>query len=451
MTMKKISALAMVLILVISCFAGCKSAVDVDTNGQADLQNFPVTVNEVTIESAPSSAVVIGSSLADAVLALGYETKLKAVTTDCTQDDYATLTKVDSTDADAIIDLSPDVVIAESFSDDMSSKLSEANIKCVTISAATSRSDFERLYTQLGSIFGGANTGYSKGQEVAENIFTSLDDLSRIIPESKTVLTACYLYDDESKAATGDTLISTVFEYAGLTNIFKGSEGGTYDFDNLKIGNPDYIFCDTGVKDKITSNEDFASLKAVKNGNIYEIDSTSIESMGRTIVTVATEIAGYAYPSLTKETSTSTEYSGTSSKDESSSESSEESSEESSKEESSTDESSSEESSKSSKKKSKKKSSESSTEESSSSEEATVGDDEGLSYGADNDYSKVMEVQEKLADLGYLSDSYDGYYGEATEKAVSEFQKNNGLKQTGICGEKTLEKLNSDDAVKASN
>ncbi len=443
MSIKKLSALLLVLILVLSSFAGCKSSVDVDKNGTADLQNYPVTVNEVTIDSKPSSVVCLSASLADAILAMGYETSLKAVSEDATQDDFSTLTKVNASDVDAITALSPDVVIAESFSDDMSSKLTEAGVKFVAISASSSRSDFERLYTQLGSVLEGANTGYKKGQETAESIFTSLDDLSRIIPESKTILTACYLYDDESKAATGDTLISTVFEYAGLTNIFKGSENGTFDFENLKIGNPDYIFCDTGVKDKIMSNENFASLKAVTNGNVYEIPSSEIEWQGRTVITTATNIAAVAYPSLTKETSTTVEYSGA--------ESSKESSEESSKEESSKDESSKEESSKEESSKEESSKEESSKEESSKEEssEATLEDTEGLQAGLDNDYSKVIEVQEKLAELGYLDDSYDGFFGDATEEAVKAFQKANGIKDNGVVGDNTLNALNSDNAVKA--
>lgn len=437
MSIKKLSALLLVLILILSSFAGCKSSVDVDKSGTADLQNYPVTVNEVTIDSKPSSVVCLSASLADAILAMGYETSLKAVSEDATQDDFSTLTKVNASDVDAVTALSPDVVIAESFSDDMSAKLTEAGVKYVAISASSSRSDFERLYTQLGSVLEGANTGYKKGQETAESIFTSLDDLSRIIPESKTILTACYLYDDESKAATGDTLISTVFEYAGLTNIFKGSENGTFDFENLKIGNPDYIFCDTGVKDKIMSSENFASLKAVTNGNVYEIPSNEIEWQGRTVITTATNIAAVAYPSLTKETSTSVEYSGAESSEESSSESSKE---ESSKEESSKDESSKEESSKEESSK---------AESSEESSEATLEDTEGLQAGLDNDYSKVIEVQEKLAELGYLDNSYDGFFGDATEEAVKAFQKANGIKDNGVVGENTLNALNSDNAVKA--
>ncbi len=61
----------------------------------------------------------------------------------------------------------------------------------------------------------------------------------------------------------------------------------------------------------------------------------------------------------------------------------------------------------------------------------------------------VKSVQKKLKTLGYLSDA-DGYYGSGTEAAVRAFQKNNGLSVDGKVGRKTMAKLVSDDAVKAS-
>ncbi|HWQ58475.1 MAG TPA: peptidoglycan-binding protein [Clostridia bacterium] len=61
----------------------------------------------------------------------------------------------------------------------------------------------------------------------------------------------------------------------------------------------------------------------------------------------------------------------------------------------------------------------------------------------------VKSVQKKLKALGYLG-SADGYFGSGTEAAVRAFQKNNGLSVDGKVGRKTMAKLLSDDAVKAS-
>ena len=59
----------------------------------------------------------------------------------------------------------------------------------------------------------------------------------------------------------------------------------------------------------------------------------------------------------------------------------------------------------------------------------------------------VKMLQEQLVDLGYLSkDDVDRVYGEKTVEAVKTFQKRNGLTADGKAGEKTLEKLYSDEA-----
>lgn len=58
----------------------------------------------------------------------------------------------------------------------------------------------------------------------------------------------------------------------------------------------------------------------------------------------------------------------------------------------------------------------------------------------------VKMLQEQLFDLGYLDESdIDQVYGEKTVEAVKAFQKRNGLSADGKAGEKTLEKLFSED------
>ena len=63
----------------------------------------------------------------------------------------------------------------------------------------------------------------------------------------------------------------------------------------------------------------------------------------------------------------------------------------------------------------------------------------------------VKAVQKRLKALGYYNSSVDGDFGDATKTAVKKFQKNNGLTADGVVGKKTLEKLNSSKAKKASS
>lgn len=62
----------------------------------------------------------------------------------------------------------------------------------------------------------------------------------------------------------------------------------------------------------------------------------------------------------------------------------------------------------------------------------------------------VKSLQRRLKQLGYYTGSVDGDFGDATEAAVRAFQDRNGLYVDGKAGEKTLAKLNSSNAVKAT-
>ena len=66
------------------------------------------------------------------------------------------------------------------------------------------------------------------------------------------------------------------------------------------------------------------------------------------------------------------------------------------------------------------------------------------------DYSdEVLKIQNRLVDLGYMSDGADGEYGTKTEVAVKGFQTANSLEATGVVEQTTYDKLFSDTAVAA--
>ena len=77
--------------------------------------------------------------------------------------------------------------------------------------------------------------------------------------------------------------------------------------------------------------------------------------------------------------------------------------------------------------------------------------DDALTYMADLGISgsDVEDIQSRLRELDYL-DKVTGYFGEDTEKAVIEFQKNNRLDVDGKVGAQTREMLYSEDAVPKS-
>lgn len=54
---------------------------------------------------------------------------------------------------------------------------------------------------------------------------------------------------------------------------------------------------------------------------------------------------------------------------------------------------------------------------------------------------EVTAIQQKLKERGLFNVGVTGYYGEQTQKAVLKFQKQQGIKQTGVAGPATLRAL----------
>lgn len=60
----------------------------------------------------------------------------------------------------------------------------------------------------------------------------------------------------------------------------------------------------------------------------------------------------------------------------------------------------------------------------------------------------VTKLQDRLKELGYFDSSSTGYFGSITKASVTQFQKVNGLKQTGIADASTTKLLYSSKAKK---
>lgn len=390
--------LAVLLCVVLGCcsFAGCSQMDDIVSNVTATGE-FPVEVNGVTIQSRPSRVVVLSPSLADVVLALGCETQLAGASEQCVQDDLAELEKVSPNDVEAIQGLQPDLVLLDSNSGVAQSALDEAGVTVLDVEPATDRSDFERLYSQVSSALSGGGAGYDEGIDTAQDIFITLDNINRIVPKD-TITTACYLYDLEGSAVTGDMFGSTIMSYAGVTNVFDSLEGGTYDFQSLEIANPNVIFCAPGLVDEIKNDSRFSGFQAVEQGKVFELNTSLMEWQGRTVVESAYEISANAFPELLEPDSMVVSD----------------------------------------------PTAEIDSEVSSAMEAQSQY--ETLEQGSQGD--AVVAVQERLEQLGYLTDTFDGHYGATTADCISRFQTANGLEATGIADPATQAALFAEGALR---
>ncbi len=400
MMVKKLFAAVLCISLCLMCMAGCSNVGDLVSG--TPVGEFPVEINGVTISAKPQKVVVLSPSLADVVLALDCETQLLAGAQGCTQEALGKLQKVDAGDASAIAALGPDLVLVDPACAGAEQALRAEGLTVLNIAPAVNREDFERLYSQVSSALNGGGPGYDQGIDCAQSVFRTLDDINRLIPQKDTVTTGCYLYDLNGSAVTGDMLGTTIMTYSGVTNIFSSLSGGQYGEDDLRVSNPSVIFCRPGLMEELKSDSRYNNLMAVREGNVIELEPSVMEWQGRTVVTAALAISGGAYPELLEESSIGENTDPTSK-----------------------------------------------IEDTVSSALASAEPQGGSSapvyeqLNPEDQSEDVYKMQERLEELGFLDAEYDGYYGDHTTECVKEFQRVNGLEQTGVADADTLQRLYS--------
>lgn len=402
--MKRPLAALLGILLVLSICVGCGPKGDI-SSGVAE-QDFPVTVNEVTIQDEPKGVVVLSPNLAEVIMALGYEMQLCGKGAACTQEDLSVLPDMTLDDPQSILGVGADLVLTEDApSEEQKKGLNDAGIDVVTIAPATSREDFTRLYREVGSCMMGGVKGYERGEKIAEGIFSTIDDISRQIPQTDTPVSVCYLYDVEGGVVTGDTLEGKLIECAGLINAASDGAGNHMDVETLLMVQPQYIFSPTGLKDTLAQTDQYKDLTAVQEGRVYEMDPSLMEWQGNGVISAVSFMAGTVYPSLAEGT-TSLEPEGGESQ--------------------------------------------TPTGGNSDMEVGDVTSDpeqpEGDSLKLGDEGDAVKNLQLRLAELGYLFVQPTGLYGEGTQQSIMDFQYVNNLRITGVADEETVNRLFAADA-----
>lgn len=420
-TWKRFLALGLVTIIAAMIFVGCGSS---DISQGVAKKDYPITINGVTLNSQPTGVAVLSQNIADVILTGGFEATLKAKSAECTQEDLSILPNLTIDDTEEMKNLGVTLVLVdEALTEQQTAALEEKGIQALAISPAKSRDDCKRLYREIGSAMIGGNTGYTKGERACDNVFYTLDDITRLVPSTGTQYTACYLYDLEGHVATGDSLFGSLISYAGFFNSFGNEFNNEVDMSYLKIANPYYIFCATGLKEQLEQSEDFKNLDAVINGRVYEMDSDLMQRQGNTMLDTVTTMLKHVYPELfvtkesQKDTSSSSSQSDTSSiADTASSETP----------------------------------AETSSEDVTSTQDVVAKPDAvanagTLQYGSSGEAVTLM--QERLKELGYMFTAINGTFDNGTIQAVKDFQLLNGFSTSGIATQEVLDAMYSSNAT----
>lgn len=400
---KKIISIFLVAALAVSSavmFSGC---------GDSD---YPVEVANLVIKEKPTKIVVLDPNAADIISYIGYDVNMIGRSDEVNQEWLNIVPSFGSAsapDIDAITEGNTDVVFATA---DMSAESKEAieknDIKVIVLSEATNQEQLHTNYITLGKILGGSEAGELKAQKAYDELLAEMEKKkteAENARESDIPYEACYLYTEggKLKMMTSNTYGDMLLGYTGSVNVAVNVTDDSVEFSTLMVANPDYIFYDSEDTLKfIKSDDTLKDLTAVKKKKAFMITSDEMNRQGNTALETLDKMIGYMYPALAKQSGATED---TAAKPET-------------------------------------------TEAKSVAEDYKIDlKDLKLEYEQDND--DVRAMQQRLFDLGYIDDKENvtGYYGDVTKAAVTEFQKNSEIEETGKADNETLVALFMDDAV----
>ena len=296
---KRVTAVIAALLMVFSMLplSGCGE--DKETDNTPD---YPVEIAGVKFVGPPSKVVCYSSTLIGITYAMGYEKQLFGRTANCDYkeaDELKACGTPDNPSVDLLVGNNVDLVIAD---DTMSQKsvdsIQEKEIPVVVIPRATGRASMVEMYGALGAVFKGGNKGYNKGCKIANDIFSQLDDISRLVEDEETWNTCVILSSDLTTFATGDTLVSAILELVGGFNVAKDSMKGEYVLSDLMRSDPDVIIAPPGVELRLRAKSSLVGIPALDNFRVYAMDMSVFDDQYQGVVKGAWRMAKILHPEV---------------------------------------------------------------------------------------------------------------------------------------------------------
>ena len=407
-------------------------------------KNYPVKIANLTINKEPKSIVVLDPNSADIISYMGYDVKIVGRSREVDQkylDVAPVMGSAVSPSVQDIIDSGATVVFAnEGLNDDFEQSLEKEGIAVIKMSVAETPKQLETNYHTIGKILGGNDDGDAKAASSYDKLISAMEQRkSEASAKNATALdTVCYLYYEQGglRLMTRGTYGDMLLGYTGSVNVAVNIDENKVDVNTLKVANPKYIFyADDSTLKAVQADPVLSKLAAVTGGKTMQITKDEMSRQGLTALETLEKMIGFIHPELAKAQKATEPTQQTETKPAETQAATQAATEAATQAAAQT----------------------AATQAATQPAAATSVADKykidlkDLSLKEEDDNDDVKAMQQRLFDLGYVSDKENitGYFGEISKKAVSAFQKASGIKETGEADNATLVKLFASDAKKS--
>ncbi|MGL5316621.1 MAG: ABC transporter substrate-binding protein [Peptostreptococcaceae bacterium] len=266
--------------------------------------------NEVKVPNQIEKIISTAPSNTEVIVDLGLSDKLVAVDTYSTDIDGIddNIDKIDfsNPDAEAIVGLEPDLIIASGHNktgtaEDPFKAISDAGIPVVYIPSSDS---IEGIYSDIEFIADVLNEE-EKGKALIDNTKKEISEIAEI---GKSIKDKKQVYFEIGPEPTlysfgGSTFLNEMIELVGAQNIFKDEPAWVSPSEEAIIeANPDVILTNVNYIDnpleQIKSRKGWENITAIKEDKVYSIDTNSSSRPSHKVIIALKEMAKAIYPEV---------------------------------------------------------------------------------------------------------------------------------------------------------
>jgi len=258
---------------------------------------------EVSLDKAPEKIVSMAPSNTEILFALGLGERVVGVTTYCNYPPEAgSVEKVGDSyapDYEKIVALEPDLVMAVgTASSQLVQDLENYGLPVFVLQAATV-DDVAGNIELAGEITGARDEAAGLAADIRERIEAVEERVARVAAENRPTVFWCL--DSMLWTVGPGSFVHDLITKAGGDSIGKtlGQPYGQFSMESLLEADPDVIIIpllDSSVRETLAGLDGWASLTAVKEGRVYEIDPDTVSRPGPRIAEAIETIAGILYP-----------------------------------------------------------------------------------------------------------------------------------------------------------
>jgi iron complex transport system substrate-binding protein len=293
---KRILALVTAMLVVMLAAVGCSQKQTVVKDREGNDFAVPKKLEKI-ISTAPSNTeILVELGLADKLVAVDkYSADIPGLPKDIELIDFA------NPDAEAIVSLEPDMIIASGHnktgnSEDPFKVSKEAGISVAYIPSSDS---IQGIYDDIMFIADITRTK-EKGQKIVDNMKSQVSEIAKI---GKTIKDKKKVYFEIGPAPNlysfgNGTFLNEMIGLVGGENIFADQKSWISPGEESVIEkNPDVIitnvnYVQDAVKD-IKGREGWQNINAVKNGKVYLVDTNASSRPSQNVVKALKQMAEY--------------------------------------------------------------------------------------------------------------------------------------------------------------